>query len=301
MHGTILLLIVLVVAMVGGCAGTRPVSDAPVVRREVQRSPGLEARRWRIDAVDGTLPRAPAPYALAGGGEVADRWRASGFRLIRMPRDEIDPLEAALPHVDAVHRAALGEPTVWTPLASAAFGTGFRLGTPGGDRWLGRGRLELLVRGWREPIVRGDPSFRVELALAWVEEGTTRPEVLDHLMYSGTIGDDEALVIVGIPPGEDFVSRTGPGLEESGPQPESQPGPPADTAPAGGVGGVAPLPAPIGGGDDSALSPLIPEPPGPRPAAPLTAGEALLITPAVLGDRPTPARLNVIVLIPSRN
>ncbi|HHN77212.1 MAG TPA: hypothetical protein ENK11_00860, partial [Phycisphaerales bacterium] len=244
-------MLLIVIALVGGCAGTRSATGIPADPGGAQRPPGLEARSWRIDALDGTLYRALAPHALEEP-EGTGRWRDAGIRLIRVPRDEIDPLEAVLPHVNAVHRAMIGEPTVWTPLASAGVGSGRAFDIPGGRRAFGRGRLELLVRGWHEPVLRGDTAFRVELALAWLEEGTTRPEVLDHLVYSGSIGADEAFVIVAAPPGEHFVSWVGPLLEESGIQPGPQPGPPADAVPTRKNGGLAPLPAPAIGEDDSA-------------------------------------------------
>ncbi len=300
MPRTTLLLIALVAPLVGGCAGGPPAPDAAPAPRDEAGPIGLEARNWRIaatGAAGGALHRALASDAAREPPD-AERWSRAGIRLRMIPRSEVDPLEATLPHVDAVKHAALGQPTTWTPLASAPLAPGRRIDTPGGERTFPRGgRLELLVRGWDAPEIRGGASIHVELALAWSPPGPGRPEVVDRLISSVSIGPDEALVIAATTPADDPPPPTIPppradGPPETGPRPDEAAAPPGDA-------GIAPLPAPTA--PTAPTDRDKPEPiPGPRPPPPDTIGDLLLVTPAVLGDHPVPARLNVIVLIPAR-
>lgn len=286
------MLLVLGVLLAGGCAGQSATPEHAGETDPGLRVIGLEARQWRVAAVGGALYRALATFAVED--ETPGPWREAGIMFVRVPLDEIDPIESTLPHVDAIRRAALGQPTTWTPLASAPLSPGKRVAIPGGEHETGR--VELLVRGWREPMVRGGVSFRVELALARLPPGprlgSARPEVLDHLFVSLTVEQDEALVIVAAPPEVDFVALSEPVSDRPDPDPVVEPGSSVGDA------GVAPLPTPAGA-DDAASPPESTA--GPRPPAPISIGELLFVTPALLGDRPAPAMLDALVLIPGRD
>lgn len=285
----LLLLIPALLAALAGCSGpapSRPAEGTPARPAALSHEIGIEANVWRVVAVGGPTLQSLADYAeqVAQNSEL-ERWSESGLRLIEIPIELVVTLEAGLPHVDAVRRHWLGQPTRWSRLASAPSPA-----PPSDLLSPGPGRVELLTRCWAEPGLRSGQGFRVELAVAWspasARSASGREQIPD-LYLSRHIPVGRALAIVPAAPGEDWspLEPAPPGEGEPGPDIEREHDPEDE--------GVAALPAPApapGPDRDDPAGPILPSPP--------SVGERMLMTPAVLGDRPVPARRDVFVLVP---
>lgn len=238
-----------------------------------------------------------APHAIeaeATPDPERDRWRRAGFRLVAIPVALAETTEPSLPHADAVRRIDLGQPTRWSPLATKRLPEGTMMRVPGGPQRFTAGRLELLTRAWPEPTVRNEPSFRVELAVGWspATQHPPRRRLLAGLTSSLSIPQGMALAVLPARPEEEWTEAITKEHTESDTTPGVGPGP-ADGEHAA-HSGLAPLLPP---GLTALTAEAGPEP-GPEPHPFESVGEALLIAPAVMGDRPVPARREVFVLIP---
>jgi len=305
-----------------GCGGTDKADPAPTADRGTLTEIGIETRRWHIRAPLGPFLRSLGERSLGDSVlPASDRlaWRDAGLRLIDVPVADIDGLESAAPHTDAVRRAWLGQPTAWTPLVSRA--------TPAGDDpgafGLAGTTTHLLARSWVEPDVRLGPVFRVELAVARTDPAARepgRPAVVGGLLLSCVLEPERALLVVPADPGEDWT------VPEPEAESEAEPGDAADGERDAGAGpepgdneggagsepgtgtdriGIAPLPAPVAdegadGGRSGGGPAMGPEESGPVPQGGRTVGESLLLRPPQLtGDRPRPARRTIFAIVPS--
>lgn len=290
-----LALSILILSCLIGCggpiAGQAPESPTPggtLSPNEI----GLEAWVWRIDAVGGPLRSAITPHTLdanAGSDAQSRRWRRAGFRVVEIPASLAESVEPGLPHADALRHLWLGQPTQWTRLAMAAVHDVTAIDTSTGHRDPGSGRVELLTRSWIEPEANAGRVFRIEIAVGWTpqhSEGRFRREILDGLFLSRSIARGRALLLVPAPPDEDWTNPVTP--------PERTPD--VEVGPMDSIEihtpdpGIAPLPAPGASQQDHDT--------GPTPPSGRSIGEFLLMTPAVLGESPLPARREVFVLIP---
>lgn len=294
-------------APAGDPTGTETARTALPVVRDAGDVNGIEVRTWTIDPLGGPIANALAPHEPARVGGDLDqrderRWREHGFRLVEIPAELVATLERGMPHIDAVQRLWLGQPTTWAGVASR------RLESDGGA--LG-GRpvpvlTKLVVRSWVEPGVRRGP-IRVELALSGTPlDGRDRsPLIMNELLLSHRLDPDTALVIVPAGPGEVWVvegsgedpatgeSGANNSATEAGPEPAPRTRPPAD--------GVLQPPS-LGVGIDDDREEMGPVGPSPMPAGSLpagTLGESLLVLRGrILSTPPRPAQ-QVLVIVPS--
>ncbi len=280
----------------------RPI-DGPAL--PIVRTPdsvnGVEVRSWTIDPLGAPVARALAAYEVglaspAGGLRVADTqpWREQGFRLVEIPVELAAQLEATLPHVDAVRRVWLGQPTRWSDLATRA------LPSDGGALG-GRPvpvRATLAVRSWIEPGVRRRP-IRLELALTGVPlDGTdSRPIVLRDLLLTHRLESGVALAIVPAPPDEVWLPGDGALPDPTAPPETAGPDAPDETparTPHGELG-VATLDPP-----GSTPGAPAPEPQaGPVLPLPTSLGESMLMDAGRIRSTPPRASREVLVIIPS--
>ena len=323
-----------------GCRGSGRSADAPAGSSRVGPDAaagavrlagdvnGIEVRTWTVDPLGGPIGRALAEYASDGvsGGldpRARKRWREHGFRLVEVPVEAVGVLEDELPHVDAVQRLWLGQPTVWTGLATR------RLESDGGVLG-GRPtpvRAALVVRSWVEPGVRRGP-IRVELALSGtpLDGRGSSPLLMNELLLTHRLDPGMALAIVPAPPDESWdripADEVGGASDDSPEDPRigSITGPaatPADwhteglgagAARSEGVGedaadGIALPPAPPGVADTDAvpLGPLDPGVPGAGSARRGSLGESVLVLPGrILSVPPRPAREMLVIMPGSR-
>ena len=282
-------------------AGSRAL---PVVRDAGQVN-GIEVRSWTIDPLGAPLGRALAAYAVGlervGEGEplppdAIRAWRDQGFRLVEIPTALVEELEATLPHVDAVRRVWIGQPTRWTDLATRA------LPSDGGALG-GRPvpvRATLAVRSWIEPGVRRRP-VRVELALTGVplDGSDARAIVLRDLLVAHRLEPGSALVIVPASPDEIWITGQGAGVPGGSDAREpAGPAAPGETDAGDGLPiGVAPLAPP--GAEPSSASGDGAGPIGPRPELPRSLGESMLMAPGAVRSAPPRASREALVIVPA--
>jgi hypothetical protein len=169
-------------ALLAGCANRAPVetTGSKVFLEDDMLSAavrggdnGLELRWWVCSDRGDEIARVMAPYIdqpTPFGGELADRWRENGLRLVRVPLDDMLTLRRELPLLGRVDRHWLGQIPRWTELLQGdTIASDRPLYFQGRRASMETGRLRLLARAWTAPTLYG-PRLRVDLTLQHVPQ-----------------------------------------------------------------------------------------------------------------------------------
>jgi len=184
---------------------------------------GIEILSWAVDDSTGAVGRALAPYTP--DDRTPGAWRSSGLRLLRVPREQLEAIGAAIPTVGPLRRQWFGMLASWTPIFTGRAWSGrAQVALDEGGKVerlsLGPGRLRILARCWSEPRVNaGDEvspaaaALRVEIVPQHEEAaGSTigfgsradqarRGQMFETLSLSFTAEPGAAYVIVPETPG----------------------------------------------------------------------------------------------------
>ncbi len=161
--------------LLSGCGGAvTPGLELPPEPSEPIRAAeaGVEVLSWAVDDSTGAVGRALAPYSARENAP--GPWRPSGLRLLRVEREELEALAAAMPTVGPLKRQWFGMLASWTPVFSGRAWAGraqVALQEDGRVERLslGPGRLRLLARCWSEPRVNAGESGAPAAAALRVE------------------------------------------------------------------------------------------------------------------------------------
>jgi hypothetical protein len=181
LHGIHSVLIAAALALAAtGCASKPEPTPAPEPSPGV-RGPGvgIELAQWIIDDNPfddrlktgeaartvgiGTLPIAEvlAPYlnrAVPVTRETRERWRANGFRLVSVPRADLDHIREKLRISGTIQQQWVGENPKWTPAFTGPHWTGLQpVGLDDGPVTLNSGALRMLMRCWVGPALGSVP------------------------------------------------------------------------------------------------------------------------------------------------
>lgn len=136
---------------------------------------GLEVRWWIAQDADGAVGSALAEFALddaSSDAALRDRWAASGLRLVRVPIERLEEVEAALVAASPRYREWIGWNGSWTEwFRGRKTERGQRVQVAGSARGLERGVLRVLGRGIPLP---GRGGARVELAFQSLPDRAAR-------------------------------------------------------------------------------------------------------------------------------
>lgn len=178
-----------VLAAIGGCAGTASKPAAPVASPQANEPKGLEIRQWPVDDATDSVARALAVYEHTPSNldeRTRDRLRRAGVRAVVVPASDLDAIQQTLKLSGRLEQKSAREFTEWTPLAAGPAWSG--LATFVGDRGvlaLHAGRLAIYTRAWIAPgeFSQTDTpaKLRLDLMTRHLEEGAERPTFEDLL------------------------------------------------------------------------------------------------------------------------
>lgn len=143
----------------------------------------MDVLSWSVVAESADLARAlsgmPPPRAVPAS--VRERYRANGMRCFELSFEAVEALQQVLPPVGSSERLVIAEGPGWTTLVeSAPLVSGARLEVDSGPLRLPEGRLRLMGRAWREPVV-GESGVASGVAMEFAVEFETTPERRDFL------------------------------------------------------------------------------------------------------------------------
>jgi hypothetical protein len=175
-------------------------------------APAITIDDGRLDLEDGLRPYMDRPVPLPA--EMLERWRASGFRIVAIPRADIEVLEPRLRLSGAVSRQWLGQVTRWTDIAQGPWDSSRRtVQIEGESAQLPPGRLRLSLRCWSipgpnpaapaplqieiipelEPFRTDEQRLLIAAGLAKAEDAS--PATFDRLRLIASLTTEDALVI----------------------------------------------------------------------------------------------------------
>jgi hypothetical protein len=119
---------------------------------------------------------------LPDNAGLRERWESSGLRLVRVPIDRLDEIQAAAPAVSQRYRLPIGWTTAWTEVFRGRRVGGETVKIAGVGRAPPRGVVRLLARCWPLP---GTASAQLDLLVqveaeagAETRDPFKRPEIL---------------------------------------------------------------------------------------------------------------------------
>lgn len=253
--------------------------------------PGLAAEVWIIRDTDHALARALLDLAAENPPDevhpvAAERWRASGLRILTIPVRDLPTLRSALPPGGPAELRTFGQIPSWTPLFQGPELPDPTIRLDSGILRLPTGRPRILVRSWIEPAMDGlnpaSGTIRIEIVPQHMDPlpprdpiGVSQPEhispvaqgqVFDRLLLTFVGEAGRAYLIVGEAPDVDWADLA---PEQQAPQPEPAQDEPGDS---GGGTDAAPSDPP---NDPSPSDDRVPFPPAAASIIP-TLGEAML-------------------------
>lgn len=249
------LLALLAAGVLTGCGdkAKTPAAEPPPVAAPARD--GLEALWWTAEDRDGLVARRVAGLIASGRAQwdpAGEALRPFGLRVVRTRADAAGDLRETLPIAGIVERRWMGQVPSWSVLVSGQPRNGFVLSLPEGELELPAGRLRALVRAWTGPEAgagaRPRAVLNVELALQHADaRGVRDADPLDgprgpariedegllfaRAVLRGTLGPDEALLVVADAPGADWSGTIEPSDRAGRDAPASGVGPAAPEAP----------------------------------------------------------------------
>lgn len=187
---------------------------------------GLEVRLWVVDDTYWSASRALLPYVEAGSSdESIERWADWGFRLVRVPIQDVQGVLDSLRPVQPINTQWLGEFGQWRAIVRAGELQTSRVRVGDHSVSIERGRPRLIARSWVEPMLTEDaviPAVRLDLAMQIETKKRSNASalyqidrermiedegpILDELIRSSMMDGSYALVLVGEAPGFDWGS-----------------------------------------------------------------------------------------------
>lgn len=171
-----------VAAGLGALAGCRSSARSPSPGPSPE--PGvLDVLSWSVVAESADLARALETASPPRGipESVRERYRANGMRCFELTMQEYETFRGVLLPVGSSERLAIAEGPGWTTLVeSPPLASGARLEIDSGPLRLPEGRIRLLGRAWREPVV-GESGASSGVAMELAVEFETTPERRDFL------------------------------------------------------------------------------------------------------------------------
>lgn len=137
----------------------------------------LTSEIWVVRDRNHRIARVLAQFDVgAEHAGVAERWRQSGLRLLRVPLDELGPLRSSLTAGGRVSVRPLGEAPAWTLLFEGQNLSEGGVRLDSGFVSLDPGMPRLLVRAWSEPRIERD-AIVAQTRIEMVPQHHPRPEV----------------------------------------------------------------------------------------------------------------------------
>jgi hypothetical protein len=193
---------------------------------------GIDVQLMVVDDTDYDTPRALHTHQGLQDDLVRSRWAQWGFRLVEVPRSDIESLLGSLRPVQPVSVKWMGEFGQWRPIVRTGQINQSRVRVGDSTASIASGRASLVARSWIEPIltnsgveqvVRLDMGIQMEqprqrqFGLGESSRERTLDDggaVIDELLSSVTLREGTVLVIVGEAPGADWAMLPEPRVVE---------------------------------------------------------------------------------------